>query len=232
MIYILHIETTGEVCSVALSNNNKLIMYKESTEKNSHSSKLAILVKEILTETNIDPKHLSAIAVSKGPGSYTGLRIGISFAKGLAFACNIPLIAIETTKILAQGCLNEHNIENESILCPMIDARRMEVYMALYSFQLKEIQSIQAVVLNQDLFSNYKQTIYFFGSGMNKWKNLLIKIPSNFHFIEHQIPHAKYMHHLAFQYYQNKQFEDIAYFEPLYLKDFIAIESKKNLLSW
>lgn len=232
MIYILHIETTGEVCSTAISQNDELINYKESREKNSHSAKLAILVKDLLSETNINPKELSAVAVSKGPGSYTGLRIGISFAKGLAFACKIPLIAIDTPKIIAKGYLNENIIDAESLLCPMIDARRMEVYMALYSAQLKEIEPIQAAILNQNLFSKYQQTIYFLGSGMYKWKNLFIEKPSNYRFIENQIPLAKNMSQLAYYAYQNKQFEDLAYFEPLYLKDFIAIESKKNLLSW
>ncbi|MFC2136781.1 tRNA (adenosine(37)-N6)-threonylcarbamoyltransferase complex dimerization subunit type 1 TsaB [Bacteroidota bacterium] len=232
MANILHIETSTSVCSVAISNGNQLIFYKENTEEMSHSSSLAVLINEGLKTCKIESFDLDAVAVSQGPGSYTGLRIGVSTAKGLCYGAEIPLIAIPTLEIMVNEVLKENliseNIDN-ILLCPMIDARRMEVYNALYDIKGKSLTEVTANIIAQDSFSRIlnEKKIYFFGDGADKCKQLLSH--SNAIFLEDIYPSAKNMIQLAYRKYQDKKFEDMAYFEPFYLKDFIATIPKKNI---
>ncbi len=231
MAFILNIETSGEICSVALSEDDKCLLMKESREKNSHSAKLAVLTDELLKELNINPEKLDAIAVSEGPGSYTGLRIGVSFAKGLCYALNKPLIAVETLLINAQNLKINYSIEENALICPMIDARRMEVYTALFDHNLNEIKQTQALILDKDSFSDIHQKVCFVGSGSAKWKELISQNPNeHFIFVENIFPMADAMIPLSYRSYQENRFEDVAYFEPFYLKEFIAGTSEKNKL--
>lgn len=224
MAFILNIETSTTVCSVSISENDTLLASKEIDNGYSHAENLHVFIKELLTEINLNPNDLNAVAVSKGPGSYTGLRIGISSAKGLCYALNIPLISINTLQILA-NCIENKN--EKYFYCPMLDARRMEVYTAVYDFNLNEDLPTEALIVDEQSIEKYKKypSIYFFGDGMPKCKELLSALP-NANFIEEVKPSAKNMVNLSYQKIINKQFEDVVYFEPFYLKDFM-ITSKK-----
>ncbi len=224
MAFILNIETSTTVCSVSISENDTLLASKEIDNGYSHAENLHVFIKELLTETNLNPNDLNAVAVSKGPGSYTGLRIGVSSAKGLCYALNIPLISINTLQILA-NCIKNKN--EKYFYCPMLDARRMEVYTAVYDFNLNEDLPTEALIVDEQSIEKYKKysSIYFFGDGMPKCKELLSALP-NANFIEEVKPSAKNMVNLSYQKIINKQFEDVVYFEPFYLKDFM-ITSKK-----
>lgn len=230
MSYILCIETATEICSVALSENNKLLAFADSQTPNSHASQLHVLVENVLTKSGIKLRQLDAIAVSKGPGSYTGLRLGISAAKGYCYALNIPLISINTLQSLAQQVVLKSELDKSNskiLLCPMLDARRMEVYCGLYDFSLNEIEATQAIVVNEN-FQNSKFTdfkVLLFGNGSEKCK-LIIQNP-NAIFIDEIKCNAKSMIELAANKFQKKEFEDVAYFEPFYLKDFVGTVSKK-----
>lgn len=231
MALILNIETSGEICSVAISDNSECLLMKESRDKNSHSAKLAVLTDKLLKELNISPDKLDAISVSQGPGSYTGLRIGISFAKGLCYALNKPLIAIETLLMNAHHLKLKHKIDKNALICPMIDARRMEVYTAVFDIDLNKIKKTQALILDNDSFSDISQKIYFVGSGSTKWKELVSeKRNEYFTFINNIFPMANAMASLSYLAFKEKKFEDVAYFEPFYLKEFIAGTSEKNKL--
>ena len=215
---ILCIETSTKSCSVALSNNGKIVSnIEEVSEQYSHSEQLTCFIEQILLNENIKVSDLNAIAISSGPGSYTGLRIGTSTAKGLCYACGIPLIAIPTLDAMVQG-IKDHYPDMQ--LCPMIAARRMEVYCAVYSsFQAN---SVVAKVINKDSFKKElsQGSVLFFGDGANKCKSILSH-PNAF-FKLGIYPSASNMISLAEDKYQNKKFEDLAYFEPFYLKDFVA----------
>ena len=214
MAFILNIETSTTVCSVSISENDTLLASKEIDNGYSHAENLHVFIKELLTETNLNPNDLNAVAVSKGPGSYTGLRIGVSSAKGLCYALNIPLISINTLQILA-NCIENKN--EKYFYCPMLDARRMEVYTAVYDFNLNEDLPTEALIVDEQSIEKYKKypSIYF----------LLSALP-NTNFIKEVKPSAKNMVNLSYQKIINKQFEDVVYFEPFYLKDFM-ITSKK-----
>jgi len=223
---ILNIETATTVCSASISDKEKVIAYKELNGGYTHAENLHVYIKEIIKEAAIDFDQLDAIAVSKGPGSYTGLRIGVSAAKGLAYALEIPLIGVDTLQIMTITALTE--TESEAVYCPMIDARRMEVYTAVYDSNLNPIVPVNAFILNEEsitVFASYPK-IYFFGDGMPKSKSLLQKF-SNANFIEDIFPSAKHMAALSYKKFKEKKFEDTAYFEPYYLKEFL-ITSKKN----
>jgi len=223
---ILNIETATTVCSASISDKEKVIAYKELNGGYTHAENLHVYIKEIIKEAAIDFDQLDAIAVSKGPGSYTGLRIGVSAAKGLAYALEIPLISVDTLQIMTKAALFE--TESESVYCPMIDARRMEVYTAVYDSNLNPIVPVNAFILNEEsinIFASYSK-IYFFGDGMPKSKTLLQKLP-NTDFIEDIFPSSKYMPELAYKNFLEKKFEDTAYFEPYYLKEFL-ITSKRS----
>ena len=219
---ILNIETSTKNCSVSLAENGKTIICKELSEAGfSHAEKLHVFIENVLSESNLTYKDLSAIAVSKGPGSYTGLRIGVSAAKGLCYALDIKLIAVDTLQILA----NQIKIEN-GLIVPMIDARRMEVYSAIFDKNGTKIREVQAQILDENSFQDIQENIYFLGDCNQKAKTILTK--NNFIFVDDKIfPSANEMSKLSFDKFQNNDFEDVAYFEPYYLKDFLITVSKK-----
>lgn len=222
MAYILHIETATKNCSVSIASNGVAIICMEQAEQGySHAEQLHVFIESVLSQQNLAFKDLSAIAVSQGPGSYTGLRIGVSAAKGLCYALGIPLIAVDTLAILAVQAK-----VMDGLIVPLIDARRMEVYSAVFSPGLQKIRDIQAEIITENSFSDYRETLYFVGDGAEKCKNVLSR--ENFVFLEHIIyPSAREMGALAFEKFKNKDFEDVAYFEPYYLKDFLVATPKK-----
>ena len=231
MSCILHIETSTEVCSVAVSDNGAVIFHQENFDGPSHSTVLAGMVDEAVSFTDNHAIPFDAVAVSKGPGSYTGLRIGVSMAKGICYGRDLKLIALPTLEVMCVPVLLRHDdLPDDALLCPMIDARRMEVYCALYSRALRTIQDTQAVVVDDGSFHEQleQHPIYFFGNGAEKCK-AVIQHP-NAHFIDNIRPLAKYMSPLAEKAHANEQFEDVAYFEPFYLKEFVAIKSKNPLV--
>jgi tRNA threonylcarbamoyladenosine biosynthesis protein TsaB len=216
LTYILNIETATKNCSVSLAKDGKTILTKEIAEQGySHAEKLHVFMEEILSETGISARDLKAIAVSKGPGSYTGLRIGVSSAKGLCYALGIPLISVSTLQVLAKQVV----IENGFIV-PMIDARRMEVYSAIFDKNHQNIKEVQAEVLTHNSYAEFDDPIYFIGDCQEKCQAVLTKL--NFIFLpEIVFPSSKEMSQLSFEKFTNNDFEDVAYFEPFYLKDFL-----------
>lgn len=222
MSYILNIETSTKNCSVAIAKEGKTIVCKEIAEEGySHAERLHVFIEESLKEAGINYKDLVAIAVSQGPGSYTGLRIGVSAAKGLCFALGIPLIAVDTMQTLAA----QAHI-SDGLIVPMIDARRMEVYSAIFSPNLETIRATQAEVITEVSFDDLAETIYFVGDCAEKCKTVLTK--ENFVFLdEFKYPSAKEMSSLSFDKYKISDTVDVAYFEPYYLKDFMITTSKK-----
>lgn len=223
---ILSIETSTKICSVALHNQGVLLAESTLYVDKSHSEKLAVLIKDLLSYAEINPKDLSAVAIASGPGSYTGLRIGTSTAKGLCYALEIPLIAINTLKAMAHG-VSQILTEKDLWLCPMLDARRMEVYSLLADNELKIIQPTEAIIIDANSFEEElkHQRILFFGNGAFKCKPILSQ-KQNAMFIETDSISAVYVGKLAWEKYQQKEFEDLAYFEPAYLKEFKAIKPK------
>ncbi|PKG53248.1 MULTISPECIES: tRNA (adenosine(37)-N6)-threonylcarbamoyltransferase complex dimerization subunit type 1 TsaB [Olleya] len=223
MAYILNIETSTTNCSVSLSNKGETLVLKEDYGNGySHAEKLHVYIEAVLKEANITSSQLEAIAVSKGPGSYTGLRIGVSAAKGLAYALNIPLISISTLEALA------HQVSADSgCIVPMLDARRLEVYSAIFDKDYNVVRAIEAQILNESAFEKELASgkVYFVGDGVEKTK-ILLNSP-NAIFIENKLPSADQMSALSFNKYKKSDIEDVAYFEPYYLKDFVAIKSKK-----
>ena len=223
MAYILNIETSTTNCSVALSKNGEVIALKEDNSlEYSHAERLHVYIDEVLKTAQISKNQLDAIAISKGPGSYTGLRIGVSAAKGLCFALNIPLISVSTLEALA------HQIENpKGTIVAMLDARRMEVYSAIYDVQYNLVRSTKAEVLNPKSYQELLElsSVYFIGNGVQKTKAIITH--KNAQFVDNKLPSAKQMCALSFERFKTKDFEDVAYFEPFYLKDFIAIPLKK-----
>jgi tRNA threonylcarbamoyladenosine biosynthesis protein TsaB len=220
-MYILNIETSTKNCSVALSKNGATVAEKEfAGEGFSHAELLHVFIEEILANAKADYADLNAIAVSQGPGSYTGLRIGISAAKGLCFALDIPLIAVDTLTILA----SQAKI-TDGLVIPMIDARRMEVYSSVFDCNLNKKREVQAEVIDEFSFANITENIYIIGDCQEKIKTVLNK--NNFIYLENIIyPSANEMSPLSFGKYTQQDFENLAYFEPFYLKDFL-ITSKK-----
>lgn len=221
-IFILNIETATTNCSVSLSKDGKIIALKEDNDNNySHAESLHAYIDVVLKEASITSSDLAAIAVSKGPGSYTGLRIGVSAAKGLCFALDIPLISIATLEALA------HQVKvSDGIVISMLDARRMEVYSAIYNSSFNQIRETKAEILNENAFEVYlkKDKVYFVGNGVEKTKTLINH--SNAVFIEGKLPSAYEMGLLAYHKYKISDFEDVAYFQPYYLKDFVALKPK------
>jgi tRNA threonylcarbamoyladenosine biosynthesis protein TsaB len=221
---ILSIETATTNCSVSLSKEGKTIILKEDYDKSySHAERLHVYIDTVLKEANIDSKALDAIAVSKGPGSYTGLRIGVSAAKGFCFALDKPLISIPTLDALA------HQVRvSNGVIVSMLDARRMEVYSAIFDSDFNQIRETQAQILDEKSFEGYleKGQVYFIGNGVEKTKTL-INHP-NAIFIEDKLPSANEMSMLAYNKYKISDTEDVAYFEPYYLKDFVALKPKQK----
>nr|WP_315250045.1 tRNA (adenosine(37)-N6)-threonylcarbamoyltransferase complex dimerization subunit type 1 TsaB [uncultured Flavobacterium sp.] len=222
MSYILNIETATKNCSVALAKDGKTVLCKEIAEEGySHAERLHVFIEEIISEAGIQLKDLAAVAVSQGPGSYTGLRIGVSAAKGLCYALNVPLIAIDTLQTLASKAKIA-----EGLIVPMIDARRMEVYSAVFSAGLEKKREILAEIIDENSFEDFTENLYFVGDCNEKGKTVLTK--SNFIFLDEiKYPSANEMSALSFVKYKKSDTVDVAYFEPYYLKDFLIGAPKK-----
>jgi len=221
---ILHIETATNICSVALSEDEKLIALQESTRTNSHSELVTVFVHKVLSEAKTGIQHVDAVAVSMGPGSYTGLRIGVSVAKGLCYALDKPLISIGTLTAMAYGArMTKPDMDDHILFCPMLDARRMEVYYALYTKNMEAFSPPAAKVMDEGSFSDILKNhgLLLLGNGMDKCKNLFAH-NTQVAFIDNFLPSAAYMIQAALHKFQHQDFEDVAYFEPFYLKDFIA----------
>ena len=223
MALILNIETSTTNCSVSLSNDEEILVLKEDNNAGySHAEKLHLFIMEVIDASGISKNSLDAIAISKGPGSYTGLRIGISTAKGLSYALDKPLISISTLQALA------HQVKTDKgVIIPMLDARRMEVYSAIFSSEYKLNREIQAQILDETSFESELENdiVHFIGNGVEKTKEIINH--DNAIFIEDKLPSASTMSILANVKYKKSDFEDVAYFEPYYLKDFVALKPKK-----
>ncbi len=229
MAFILHIETGTNICSVCIAKDGKKTALKESDTPNVHSRVLTPFIQELFKENHLNIKDLDAIAISKGPGSYTGLRIGTSTAKGLAYSLSCPLISVGTLQNMAYGARSNARDAN-TLLAPMIDARRMEVYVQLFDNQMNEKSEIEAKIIDEESFKEILQEkeIIFFGSGAQKCSKVIQH--KNAIFLENQYPSSEYMIPFAEEKFHKQEFEDTAYFEPFYLKDFIATKPKKNVL--
>ncbi|MEI7508667.1 MAG: tRNA (adenosine(37)-N6)-threonylcarbamoyltransferase complex dimerization subunit type 1 TsaB [Flavobacterium sp.] len=216
MSYILNIETATKNCSVSLAHNGVTLLCKEISDQGySHAEKLHVFIDEIMKESGLAMADLQAIAVSQGPGSYTGLRIGVSSAKGLCYALSIPLIAVDTLTTLASQVQ-----KTDGLIVPMIDARRMEVYSAVFDSNKKMIREVQAEILTEDSFAEQSEPIYFVGDSNEKAKSVLTK--SNFIFLDTIVfPSANEMSAMSYNKFLKEDFVDVAYFEPYYLKDFM-----------
>ena len=236
MALILSIETGTDICSVAIANDGELMALRESDEGRDHAKKVALFVDELLKETGVQPDDLDAIAVGKGPGSYTGLRIGVSFAKGMCYALDIPLIAIGSLDALTEVAREDFDagildLEDDqwisSHLVPMVDARRMEVYTQIFNTSGESLTEVSAEVVDADSFRQWREqgSIVLFGNGAKKCAEVLegaLYVSVS--------PSARGLVRLAEEAFNASKFEDIAYFEPFYLKDFVVIPSKKKLL--
>ncbi|TAI47019.1 tRNA (adenosine(37)-N6)-threonylcarbamoyltransferase complex dimerization subunit type 1 TsaB [Flagellimonas allohymeniacidonis] len=224
MAKILNLETATTNCSVSISENGKTLFLRENNALNySHSEQLHIFIDEILKESSLTFHDLDAIAVSKGPGSYTGLRIGVSAAKGLCFSLDLPLIAIPTLESMAR----QIEMEKGEVAIPVLDARRMEVYSAVFDYQYQEIRETRAEVIDENSFQEYVGTkkVHFIGNGAAKCAEVLKH--ANFVFNTTIMPSAQEMGAIAHQKFEQALFEDVAYFEPYYLKDFV-LQGKKS----
>lgn len=238
MAVILHIETATEGCSVAVSQDGANIFKTDNFDElgqagkkdTNHSKRLGVFVDEAMSFTDNHGIPFDAVAVSSGPGSYTGLRIGVSMAKGICYGQNLKLISVPTLEILSVPVLLIHDdLPEDAIICPMLDARRMEVYTAMYTRALRPIIEPQAKIIDENSFAEQleKHPVYFFGNGSDKCKEV-IKHP-NAHFIDGIKLDAKYMAPLAEKKFLREEYEDVAYFEPFYLKEFVATKAKKLL---
>lgn len=234
MALILNIDTATEICSVALVAENRLIDSRENDEGMLHSSVLTVFIEDILKRNNILPQNLDAIAISAGPGSYTGLRIGVSAAKGLCYGINKPLISVSTLQTMAHGFINQLSDEQKNMfgnawLCPMIDARRLEVYTAFFDLQGNFQSEISATIVDETTYADIleKRTVVFFGNGSDKCKEIIAH--PNAIFVPGIRPSAKSMTDLSQQAYLEKNFRDVAYFEPYYLKEFVATTAKNKV---
>ena len=227
MACILHIETSTQVCSVAVSEDSHVIFQLEDHSGPNHAERLGSMVDEALSFTDNHAIPFDAVAVSSGPGSYTGLRIGVSMAKGICYGRSLKLIAVPTLELMCVPILLREMVEENALLCPMIDARRMEVYAGIYDRALKEVRPVGADVVDAETYKQWldERPVYFFGNGAAKCMET-INHP-NAHLIEGIEPLAKWMQPLAERRLLNEQTEDVAYFEPFYLKDYVAKMPKK-----
>lgn len=237
MAAIINIETATAVCSIALGVDGHVKAFKEEMEGRSHSSHLTVFIEQMVRDTGVALQEIDAISVSKGPGSYTGLRIGVSVAKGLCFSLGLPLIAIDTLKSMAvsgersflkqQKDIKRHD-HSQYCYCPMIDARRMEVYSAIYDSNLNAIRGVEASIIDRTSYSDYLRNshVVFFGDGMGKCKEVL-QHQQNAIFLDGVLPSATDMVGLSERAFKEGGFQDVAYFEPYYLKDFIPGTKKK-----
>ena len=236
---ILLIETSTELCSVALSRGSQCLAVRENSEGRNHATMLTPFIDDLMKTCNVSIRQLDAVAVSSGPGSYTGLRIGLSTAKGLCYGGNVPLIAVSTLQAMSIGFVQQYpetrnpsgealnELKVETLLCPMIDARRMEVYTVLYNNDGRQMEEVSAKIITEQSFASWldERPVYFFGNGAAKCRNIITH--PNAVFPEGFAHSARYMIQPALQAYHEKRFEDVAYFEPFYLKDFIAGPKKR-----
>jgi tRNA threonylcarbamoyladenosine biosynthesis protein TsaB len=229
MSCILHIETSTTVCSVAVSDDGQHIFVREDFQGSSHATLLGGFVDEALSLIDSHAMPLDAVAVSCGPGSYTGLRIGVSMAKGICYGREVPLIGLPTPEVLAVPVLLYHELPDDALLCPMIDARRMEVYAAIYDRALNVVRKTSADIIDEHSYSDEldEHPVYFFGNGAAKCREKITH--PHAHFIDDIHPSAKMMFPLAEKAMVNGKFEDGAYFEPFYLKEFVTTTPKKRI---
>lgn len=229
MSCILHIETSTNVCSVAVSEDGQNIFVKEDKKGPSHAVSLGVFVDEALSFIDNHAIPLDAVAVSCGPGSYTGLRIGVSMAKGVCYGRNVPLIGIPTLEVLCVPVLLGQDLPEDALLCPMIDARRMEVYMAVCDRALRTVRPTAAEIVDEHSFEELLNghPVYFFGNGAAKCKEKIVH--PNAHFLDSIDPLARDMFPLAEKAIAHGDYKDVAYFEPFYLKEFVASQPKKLL---
>lgn len=235
MALILCIETGTDVCSVGIARDGRLLSLRESDEGRDHARKVGVFVDELLRENRLSPDELDAVAVGKGPGSYTGLRIGVSFAKGLCYGIRKPLIAVGSLDALAEVAREDYEAGIVDIddwesarLCPMVDARRMEVYARIFDSEGKPLSDVSAEIIDEDSFSQWREPgrkLVIFGNGASKCTDMLPDA-----LLIDVAPSARGLTRLAQQAFDNGEGVDLAYFEPFYLKDFIVTESKKKLL--
>jgi tRNA threonylcarbamoyladenosine biosynthesis protein TsaB len=231
---ILCIETATSLCSVALCDKSRVTALRESDENRSHASSLTIFIMEILKEAGINAGDLDAVAVSKGPGSYTGLRIGVSVAKGIAYAASIPLIGVETLLSMFYGftesAKENNNIMATDLFCPVIDARRMEVYYSVYNAACNKIKDIRAEIMRKDSFRDLSESsrLFVFGDGAAKCKEVIAR--KNIFFDGNFRTSASFMLNPVYKAFNSQCFENVAYFEPFYLKNFLTTKSVKNIL--
>jgi len=231
MSLILNIETSTQVCSVCISNDKHVLSLKESNDQKSHAKLLTFFIDQVLKESKHTFNDLDAVAVSKGPGSYTGLRIGVSTAKGICYAKDLPLIAVNTLESMANGVISENEFKKEenAILVPMIDARRMEVYSAFFNIKGEMLREVKAEIIDENSYGDIlkKQKMIFFGDGSSKITETIKH--DNAVFIKDFNPSSRFMASISNQYFSDKKFENVAYFEPFYLKDFVATVPTKNI---
>jgi tRNA threonylcarbamoyladenosine biosynthesis protein TsaB len=234
MARILLLDTATEVCSAALSENGDIVAFKERSDGFRHSELLTIFIGELLQETGLSVSQLDAVCVSRGPGSYTGLRIGVSVAKGICYGLNIPLMAVSSLHSMADHVARNFQTWSHTdryvLLCPMLDARRMEIYTALFDRFGKQVSGIKAEIIHEHSFSGELALgeIFFFGNGSKKCTSI-IKHPDA-HFIDDVTASARFMSRIAHDSFMSKEFENIAYFEPFYLKDFVATVPKNKVI--
>jgi len=231
---ILCIETATDLCSVALCDSGGTVALRENDKGRSHASVLTVFIEEILREAGIRAADLDAVAVSKGPGSYTGLRIGVSVAKGITYAASIPLIGVDTTRSMFHGFSdsadNNFNITSTDLFCPALDARRMEIYYTVYDVKGNMISQIKAEIIDKNSFSEFPETsrIFMFGEGAAKCIGVVNR--KNITFISDFRMSASFMRKPAYEALNNNRFENVAYFEPFYLKDFLTSKPVRNVL--
>lgn len=224
MALILNIETATKNCSVSLAENGKVLAIKELNDGSyTHGENLHAFIKHVIESAGINTTNLDAIAVSKGPGSYTGLRIGVSATKGLCFSLDKPLISVPTLEVLAYAI----DVEKDALIVPMLDARRMEVYSAVFDSNYEQIRETQAEIIDENSFASQLNSgnVYFLGDGAEKCKNIIKH--ENAIFLDGYFPSSKEMARLSYEKYKKSNFENVAYFEPYYLKDFIVGTPKK-----
>ena len=227
MSRILCVDTSSFICSVSVFENLSLISSNSTEVEKSHSKLIIQLIDQSLKDANIKINEIDAFAVSMGPGSYTGLRIGVSTIKGLCYSLEKPLISINTLEILSKSALNHINNYNDFFICPMIDARRMEVFTKMLDNNFNEVEKDKALILDDKSFNDIGvgKLIYFFGDGSNKFQKITNN--KNFHFIDNIISSSKHMGELANIKYENNQFENLTTFEPFYIKDFFIVNKNK-----
>ena len=231
MSCILNIETSTTVCSVAASQDGQTIFVKEDLKGPSHAVSLGVFVDEALSFIDSHAIPLDAVAVSCGPGSYTGLRIGVSMAKGICYGRNVPLIGLPTLEVLSVPVLLYHDLPEDALLCPMLDARRMEVYSAVYDRALNQVKPVSAEIIDENSYADIltRKPVVFFGNGAGKCRDVITG--DNVHYIDGICPLAADMLALSEMAFRNSRFENVAYFEPFYLKEFVATKPKNKVLS-